>query len=433
MLFFEKHWRYPNMKTAGIIAEYNPFHNGHQYQINELRRQTGADYIIIAMSGNFLQRGVPAILDKYERAQMALLGGADLVLELPAVWATASAEYFASAGVQLLGKTGIMDIICYGCEEVNPALMNTLVNTLTDEPDYYTELLHRFLKKGASYPAARTKALCEFSDSFSPEQIRGFLSNANNILALEYEKAIPLWNTSGQRPLSSHPILRIGEGYHSTELNSPYVSATAIRAAARQTSDADALSTLLAEKVPDNTLELLLNAKKADLLLDMDTFSAPLYTRLWSHADSGYEEFADCSPELSCKIKNNLNDYMGFTQFAELLKTREITHSRICRCLLHILLDIKQNDYAAVGTDRHIPYLRVLGFRKEAAGLLSAIKKEASVPLITKVADASHILSPAAFRLFAQDIRIADLYRTTACLQSHIHLPNEFTRGILII
>lgn len=421
------------MKVAGIIAEYNPFHNGHQYQINELRRQTGADYVIIAMSGNFLQRGVPAILDKYERAQMALLGGADLVLELPAVWATASAEYFASAGVQLLGKTGVTDMICYGCEEVNPALMDTLVAALTDETDYFSELLHRFLKEGASYPAARTKALCEFSDSFSPRQISSFLSHANNILSLEYEKAIALWNISGQRPLSSHPILRIGEGYHSTELDAPYVSATAVRKAARQASDVDALGTLLAKKVPNDTLERLSHAKRVDLLLDADAFSASLYTRLWSYADSGYEQFADCNLELSGKIRKHLNDYMGFMQFAELLKTREVTHTRICRCLLHILLDIKQENYAAVGTEWHIPYLRLLGFRKEAAGLLSAIKREASVPLITKVADASYILSPTAFRLFTQDIRIADLYRTTACLQSNIQLPNEFTRGLLIL
>ena len=119
------------MKTAGIIAEYNPFHNGHQYQIETVRHLTGADFVIVAMSGDFLQRGVPAIADKYTRTRMALLGGADLVLELPAVWATASAEYFAAGGVQLLGKTGVVDTLCYGCETPEKELMQAIVEVLS--------------------------------------------------------------------------------------------------------------------------------------------------------------------------------------------------------------------------------------------------------------------------------------------------------------
>lgn len=120
-----------NMKTAGIIAEYNPFHNGHQYQMETVRHLTGADFVIVAMSGDFMQRGVPAIADKYTRTRMALLGGADLVLELPAVWATASAEYFAAGGVQLLGKTGVVDTLCYGCETPEKELMQAIVEVLS--------------------------------------------------------------------------------------------------------------------------------------------------------------------------------------------------------------------------------------------------------------------------------------------------------------
>ena len=118
------------MKVAGVIAEYNPFHNGHKYQLEQIRQKTKADYIIVAMSGDFLQRGVPALTDKYTRARMALSAGADLVLELPAVWAASSAEYFAAGGVALLGKTGVVDHLCYGCETVDTDLFHAIVSVL---------------------------------------------------------------------------------------------------------------------------------------------------------------------------------------------------------------------------------------------------------------------------------------------------------------
>ncbi len=135
------------MKTAGIIAEYNPFHNGHQYQMETVRHLTGADFVIVAMSGDFLQRGVPAIADKYTRTRMALLGGADLVLELPAVWATASAEYFAAGGVQLLGKTGVVDTLCYGCETPEKELMQAIVEVLSKNASDYQMLVSYDMKQ----------------------------------------------------------------------------------------------------------------------------------------------------------------------------------------------------------------------------------------------------------------------------------------------
>ena len=124
------------MKVAGVIAEYNPFHNGHKYQLEQLRQKTKADYIIVAMSGDFLQRGVPALTDKYNRARMALSAGADLVLELPAVWATSSAEYFAAGGVTLLGKTGVIDYLCYGCETVDTDLFHAIVSVLSENAKF---------------------------------------------------------------------------------------------------------------------------------------------------------------------------------------------------------------------------------------------------------------------------------------------------------
>ena len=197
------------MKTAGIIAEYNPFHNGHQYQIETVRHLTGADFVIVAMSGDFLQRGVPAIADKYTRTRMALLGGADLVLELPAVWATASAEYFAAGGVQLLGKTGVVDTLCYGCETPEKELMQAIVEVLSKNASDYQMLVSYDMKQGNPFPVARSHALCSLLPSFSSDAVSSFLASPNNILALEYEKAIARWNSINSvhdHILSSMPV-----------------------------------------------------------------------------------------------------------------------------------------------------------------------------------------------------------------------------------
>ena len=436
------------MKTAGIIAEYNPFHNGHQYQIETVRHLTGADFVIVAMSGDFLQRGVPAIADKYTRTRMALLGGADLVLELPAVWATASAEYFAAGGVQLLGKTGVVDTLCYGCETPEKELMQAIVEVLSKNASDYQMLVSYNMKQGNPFPVARSHALCSLLPSFSSDAVSSFLASPNNILALEYEKAIARWNSINSvhdRTFSSMPVQRIGEGYHSTKTGVTYASATAIRNALLVPSENDGnhnhsmfISTgsfdfELSQMLPDTSASLLATLAQQNLLLDTDAFSQALYTRLWALYDGGYAGFADCGKDLSHRITQQLEHFLSFSQFADLLKSKNTTYTRICRALLHILLNIRQDDYAALWQPDGIPYLRVLGFRRNSSALLSSIKKEASVPLITKVADASSILPGIAYKRFLHDVACADLYRTTSSMQIQTELPNEYRQPIVLV
>lgn len=424
------------MKVAGIIAEYNPFHNGHQYQIEQVRKLTGADYIIIAMSGDFVQRGVPAIVDKYTRARMALLGGADLVLELPAVWTTASAEYFAAGGVQLLGKTGVVDTLCYGAEQPDSPLMREIIALLTNDsntiPYNYEEEIRALIKQGFTYPAARARALCPLLSLYTEADILTFLNAPNNILALEYEKAIAKWNLSNSHKLQGYGIQRIGGGYHDESIHHKYSSASAIRSLLLRTNKADAADTLRTQ-VPSHVYEALTEAATLNQLRDTKDFSAALYARLWTYRKIGYTQFADCSTELSNKIINHLDQFTSFTDFATQLKTREITYTRVCRALLHILLDIHQTDYGNLWQPDGIPYLRVLGFQKASTPLLSAIKQKSSVPLITKVADASVRLSDTACARFLQDISVADLYRGVASIQTKKELPNEYQQPLCII
>lgn len=438
------------MNVAGIITEYNPFHNGHQYQIEQICQKTDADHVIVIMSGNFLERGVPAITDKYTRTAMALHCGADLVLELPVLWATASAERFASAGVSLLAHTGVVDTVCYGAEQPDRDLMQRIVciltksDTTSDTANLHTNAARTgctdvtayngkvaaLQKQGLTYPAARARALSECLTGCDEETVLNFLNTPNNILALEYEKAIARWNAAHTRKIQGYGIQRIGGSYHDETVHAQYSSATAIRRLLLENpsgTDHAALKT----QVPAFVYEQLQKDASCGSLMDTDDFSAALYARLWTYRNVGYTQFADCSTELSNKILNKLDQFTSFTAFAALLKTREVTYTRVCRVLLHILLDIRQEDYTNFAPDD--AYLRVLGFRRDATELLSAIKRETSLPLITKMADASSVLSDKSNALLARDIAAADLYRSIRAIRNGQTFRNEFTQPIVII
>jgi predicted nucleotidyltransferase len=226
------------MKVVGLITEYNPFHNGHKYHIEEARRITGADYVVAVMSGDFVQRGVPAIIDKYSRTRMALNNGVDLVLELPVCYATGSAEYFAHGAVAVLNALGVVDYLCFGSEAGEIELLQKATELIYSAPASFDDLLKAYLKEGLNYPAARQKALEAVTGSLSPDNNRPDDNNAlikvftepNNILGIEYLKAIHDLSASMQ-PVT---IRREVAHYHEatlTRIDTPSVisSATAIR------------------------------------------------------------------------------------------------------------------------------------------------------------------------------------------------------------
>ena len=416
------------MKVAGVITEYNPFHNGHKYQLQQIKRQTSADYIVVAMSGDFVQRGEPAIIDKYERTRMALLSGADLVLELPSVFATASAEFFARGGVSVLKNTGVVDTLCYGVESVDHELTKLVAGVLKNPPAAYSASLARLIQGGMSFPAARSRALCEyFQDKYdiSSEKLDAFIASPNNILAIEYEKALMDCDITG------FPIQRIGEGYHSTDSASKFSSATAVRGVISTLVDVNkrnsitnmlldnsGISAKLSQLMPSGCADILVNCILGGHIVFPDDISEMLYYRLISERNVGYEQYADCTKELSAKIVKNIYKYESFTQFCDLLKSKNLTYTRISRVLTHILLGIENNDFNICMDN---PYLRILGFQKSSKELMHLIKKRASAPLITKVADAP-------YELISKDIFAADLYGRLCHSQQ-----NEFTHGVVII
>lgn len=410
------------MKVVGIVAEYNPFHNGHKYQMDKIKKETGADYVIVAMSGNFLQRGVPALCDKFTRTEMALKCGADLVIEIPTLWATASAEYYAHAGVSLLASTGVVTHLAFGAETDDLDALLQVASILKEEPAVYRAVLANSIRTGNAFPVARKNALITSLPLFPTEKLDELLDNPNNILALEYLKALPK---------SIEPILiqREGAGYHDTEIDTELPSASAIREAIWKDADMEAI----AHAMPKESFALLKNAFEHHQLLTTNDFSEALGYCLLSQMHSGFASYADCNQDFSNKVKNALNDYTFFEDFIDTLKTKDMTYTRVNRCLLHILLDIKQNDYTIGRAIGYAPYLRLLGFRNASSALLSEIKHAASVPIISKAADASTLLDYETNKFFDKDVFASNLYYQHVARKSGNRPKNEFTNQIVIL
>lgn len=400
------------MKTAAIIAEYNPFHNGHKYLIEETKRLTGADYILVVMSGDFVQRGAPAIFNKYLRTQMALLGGADIVLELPCLYAVSSAEFFAGGSVSLLNRLGVVDYLSFGSECGDIHMIKNCAKLLLSEPAPYRQLLSSLLKQGMSFPAARSKAIYQTAGSASPfSEIPDLLSSPNNILALEYCKALFALHS----PIVPVTVKRLGDAYHEISLNddrSIFSSAAAIR----------------------KTIE---NGDSSESFLTSDDFSSLLYYRLLSEYQDGFTGYLDCNSELSRRIIKHLPDFTDFTGFSALLKSKNITHTKVNRALFHILLHITTPDsYLKPILKRELftPYARLLGFRKEASVLLSAIKKHGEIPIISKLADAGNILDAHGLAMLEQDIFSSSIYESVFSQKYKKKLPvNEYRQSPVIL
>ena len=381
--------------VVGIVAEYNPFHNGHKLQIDYARNTLGADAVIVAMSGPFTQRGEMACFDKYTRAHAALVSGADIILEIPAIFATASAREFAAAGVQLLASTGIVDTILFGAECANVNLFKTSASKLVEleASGQLDSEINSSMAAGESYAAARSRAL----EKYIPEEI---ISNPNNILGLEYCRYI----YDNKIPMDIAVLKRQGNNYNNTELTGELSSATAIRKHLADNGDIVA--------VPEKAANIYSNSTS----ISCDDISEMLHYKLLTEND--FEKYLDCNSDLSDRIRNNLKNFVSFSQFCDLLKTKNINYSRISRVLCHILLDITQADFEIEKAGGYIRYLRMLGFSKKGSEFLGDIKEKGNAPLITGPTEI----------IDKHDILASDILRAVVTQKTKKSSSNEFTR-----
>lgn len=413
------------MKTVGLITEYNPFHNGHAYHIEKAKMLTGADRVIVVMSGDFVQRGAPAVMPKHLRAKSALLSGASLIIELPVCFATGSAEYFAQGSISLLNQLGCIDSICFGSECGDLHLLKEIAQILADEPIEYQTALKQALKEGASFPAARQKALNIYSDKYSE-----ILASPNNILGIEYLKALAKIHSK----MEPFTIKRIGAGYHDMDIDGQFSSATAIRSDIYQLADVNSSSeslplTHIQTQVPSSCHELMKKNYQTRYPVKADDFSLLLKAKLLSETAGSLSHYLDMSPELANRILRLRNDYLSFEQFCDLLKTKELTRSRISRSFIHVLLGITNDWLTAMKAPA--PYARILGFRRDHADLLGILKRTSDIPLITSPARA--VLADTAYQMLELDIYASNLYESVITDLYGTPFHNELTKQIIKI
>lgn len=360
--------------VLGIIAEYNPFHNGHLYQIEEAKKQTGAQYVVAVITGNFAQRGNTSLVNKWQKAQMAIECGVDIVLELPTVYSLSSAENFAEGAIKILDSLKIVDTLCFGTESADFAALNNIANVLYNEPKEYSAVLHHELDKGLPFPKARENALMMYLNDV--RRYANILSGPNNILAIEFLKALKRLK-SDMTPLS---IQRKKVYYNDEKIVDEFASSTAIRklVATEQYSD-------LTKVMPKNSYMILKEQiEKGNYVIDLIKFEKEILYTLRKMSIKEIAEMPDVSEGLENVIKNAANSCNNLIDLVNIIKSKRYTQTRLQRILLYTLLGITKKDMQ--NSKKIIPYTRVLGFNSNGRELLSSICKiNPKIQMVTSV------------------------------------------------
>lgn len=359
------------MKSCGVIVEYNPFHNGHRYHLEEARKESQADVIVAVMSGNFLQRGEPAIIDKWQRAEEALKNGADLVIELPFAYAVQSADYFARGGVSLLHHLGV-DALCFGTDSSSDLDYEKFGISHIRNEEIINQLYQEIKNNGQSYPQQMT----EIYRKLLPEWSLDF-SSPNHILGMGYAKE----NAKFQKSMKLIPIKRVGNAYHDEEVShQEFASATSIR---KETlaGHLDALKNVL----PENMIKTLSHSE----LIDWEKAWPLLKYQLLSSTTEELKEIYQMVEGLEYRFKEGAKKSNSFNEFMETVKSKRYTWTRIQRLCLYVLLQIRESQIKSVWDNN---YLRVLGFNDTGRQFLKLKKKDLSVPLITNINQKNELL-----------------------------------------
>lgn len=409
-----------NKKVAAIIAEYNPFHNGHEYHIKKTREKTGADYVVILMSGNFVQRGEPAILDRYTRANLCLSHGADAVFELPVTVSTSSAEIFAHGGVALAHKLGIVDYLSFGAENENITELLSCTELLFQNKKIEQDI-KTTMSNGLTYPEARDSVLRK--NGYEKEA--SLLSSSNNILAISYLSSLlalksPITPIAIQRTAISHdaPILNHEESF---------ASAKAIREHLIH-SKGENLGVFL----PEATRK---NLSTTDSFIHKDDFSDLLFAKLEEimmykrkkEAIKILSSFHDVTPDLASRIYNLSHIPAQYSEFAASLWSKNHTYSRIDRILFHIILGITKNVMEENKKQDYCPYIRPLAIKRTSLELLTGIKQNAqkSLPLLTRIGDIKKCTQKTAEHSFYLNQYSTALYSQIAFIHHRIKTHDD--------
>jgi predicted nucleotidyltransferase len=363
--------------VLGIVAEYNPFHNGHLHLIEKAKRTNNYSAVICVMSGSFLQRGEPAICNKWARAEMALKSGADLVIELPFCFSVRSAYFFAHGALNLLQQTAVVTHLAFGAESDNLQALTSIAELFAAEPVAYSRLIKENLANGKSFPRARSLALQQYMGKQAAE-LQHILAGQNNILAIEYLRVIK------EKCLPFTPVLikRKGSSYYDTEL-SPYASATAIR---------DVLLTNqglndLGKSLPQDSLNILQREiSEGRCPVSPDALERAILFKLRTISLSDLQSIYEISEGLESRFKEAANCSGTLEQLLRTVKSKRYSLTRIKRTLMYILFTI--TDEQVERFDQHGPlYLHILGFSAKGQKILQEIKNKSNLPIFSRGKD----------------------------------------------
>lgn len=403
------------MAVLGVVSEYNPFHNGHQYLFDKAGQTENFDAIICVMSGNFTQRGEAAIFNKWSRAEMALRSGADLIIELPFCFAVRSAYYFARGALQLLQRTGVVTHLAFGCENNHLPTLKGVADILCHEPDEFKTLLKKNLSDGLSFPLARSRALQSHLNS----DLSGTLLGPNNILAIEYLRILQEENIDFQ-PIA---IKRSGSHYHDTEV-SPLPSATAIRQALAHSSDLSSLQSSL----PPGSLEVAERELAGGRYSSgLESIERSIIMMIRSMSIDQLRSIYEISDGLEYRIKEAANNAGTLNQLLTQIKSKRYNMTRICRSLLYILFSLtshQMNNFDRFGPQ----YLHLLGFSAKGQKILQAMKINSQLTVVNRASDMKKICEENPHSVLSQ---MANLDRHATDVYSLLYDNPDQRRGSL--
>ncbi len=360
-------------KVLGIISEYNPFHNGHLYHLIKSKKITNAEYTIAVIGGNFTQRGNASLIDKWSKTEMALLNGIDLVIELPLLYSISSAENFAEGAIKILDSLQIVDAISFGTETSDINTLNKFADILYNEPKEYKALLSHELSKGMSYPKARENALMLYLNDI--RRFAPILSSPNNILGIEYLKAIKKYK-SNIIPIS---IQRIKTGYNDINFSGNIASATAIRNLVLNHEYND-----LNRILPISSYSILKeNIQKGHIVRDISNFDKIVLYKLRNMSTEELLNLPDVSEGLEYSIKKAADSCNTIYELINIVNSKRYTKTRLQRILLYALLNITKKDIQI--SKRSMPYIRILGFNEKGKYIVSQLSQNKRLNLITSV------------------------------------------------
>lgn len=365
------------MKTVGFITEYNPFHFGHKYHLEQSIALTGATHSLAIMSSSFVQRGEPSIVDKWTKAKMAVDNGVDLVIELPFIYSVQSAELFALGGIKVMEALNIIDYISFGSEIGSLEPLIDIADLLIDEPNEFKSSLKKGLNQGMSFPASRSLAIKDYfsHQSSSNYDYESILQQSNNILAIEYLKALK-YLESNIIPIT---ITRQGSNHNEVEINKDYSSASAIRKRLL-VNGVDSVKHLVPKPTYESLTSFYQRYKSYNSLESY--YSVIKYLLLTVDRDK-FREILDIEDGLENRIVQKSYDSMSLYDLVENSSSKRYPKTRIQRILIHLLSGLYGSEIKRLYSE-NVPYIRFLAANEKGLELLNKIKKKSKTPLLTK-------------------------------------------------